>query len=85
VKAAIKTLDSIVILRPKKNKIQQNLCLDKGYYSDAEIEREVVKRKYIPHIRRRRGEEKSKYHSGKKKGRGSWNVQIPGITGSGNC
>jgi putative transposase len=67
VKAAIKTLDSIVIKRPIKNKKkkQQNLCLDKGYDSH-EIEREVVKRRYIPHIRRR-GEKKSKYNSGKKR------------------
>jgi hypothetical protein len=40
VKAAIKTLDSMVIKRrpiKKKNKKQQNLCLDRrGYYSDAE-------------------------------------------------
>jgi hypothetical protein len=58
VKAAIKTLDSIVIKRPiKKKKKQQNLCLDKGYYSSAEIQYQVVKRRYIPHIRRR-GEKK---------------------------
>lgn len=54
-KAAIKTLDSIVTRRPIKKK-KQNLCLDRGYYS-AEIEHEVVKRRYIPHIRRR-GEKK---------------------------
>jgi hypothetical protein len=56
VKAAIKTPDSIVIKRPIKKK-KQYLCLDKrGYYS-AELKREVVKRSYIPHIRRR-GEKK---------------------------
>lgn len=47
-------MDSIVILRPK-NKIQ-NLCLDRGYDSH-EIECEVVKRRYIPHILHR-GKEK---------------------------
>jgi hypothetical protein len=75
VKAAIKTLDSIVIKRRptnNKRKKQQNLCLDKrGYYS-AEIEREVVKRRYIPHIRRR-GEKKKKH--GEKKKRRRWVVE----------
>jgi putative transposase len=67
VKADIKTLDSIVIRRPiKKRKKQQNLCLDRGYYSAAEIKLEVVKRRYTTHIRRR-GEKKSKYHSVKRR------------------
>jgi putative transposase len=77
-KAAIKTLDSIVIKRRpinnKKNKKQQNLCLDKGCYS-AEIKRQVVKRRYIPHIRKR-GEKKNKYNSReKKKRRRRWVVE----------
>jgi putative transposase len=63
-KAATETLDCIVTKRPsppKKNKQQQqqqqqNLCLDKGY-NYLEIEHEVVKREYVPHIRHR-GEEK---------------------------
>jgi transposase len=55
----------------KKNKKQQNLCLDKGYYS-AEIEYEVIKRKYIPHIRKR-GEKKK--HGEKKKRRRRWMVE----------
>jgi putative transposase len=76
VKAAIKTLNSIVIRRPTKNKKkkQQNLCLDKGYYSTAEIEREVVKRRYIPHIRKR-GEKNKKKHSRENKRRGRWVVE----------
>jgi putative transposase len=49
-KAVINTLDSVIVQRPSSCK--QNLCLDKGY-DFSEIEREVVKRKYIPHIRRR--------------------------------
>jgi IS5 family transposase len=52
---AIKTLDNIVIRRPIKKK--QNLCLDRGYYS-AEIECEVVKRRYVSHIRHRGGKKK---------------------------
>jgi putative transposase len=56
VKEAIEILDSIVSKRPIKNKEKQNICLDRGYYS-AKIKLEVVKRRYIPHIRQR-GEEK---------------------------
>jgi transposase len=44
---------------------QQHLCLDKGY-NFLEIEREVIRRKYIPHIRRR-GEKKKKIHREKKR------------------
>jgi putative transposase len=65
-KAAIETLDSIVISRRPIRKKKQNLCLDRGYDSH-EIEREVVKRGYIPHIRRRGKKKKSKYHSGKRR------------------
>ena len=36
---------------------KQNLCLDKAYHS-KEIEQEIIKREYIPHIRHRREEEK---------------------------
>ena len=39
-----------------KNK-KQNLCLDKAYHS-KEVEQEIIKRGYIPHIRHRREEEK---------------------------
>jgi transposase len=74
VKAAIKTLDSIMIKRrpiKKKKKKQHNLCLDKGYYS-AEIQCLVVKRRYIlPHISRRG--EKKKIHREKKRKR--WVVE----------
>jgi transposase len=69
---AIKTLDNIVIKRPIKKKKQQNLCLDRGYYS-AEIEHKVVKRRYIPHIRRR-GKKKKKMHREKKRIR-RWMVE----------
>jgi putative transposase len=51
-KAAIDTLDGVVVERPLK---KQNLCLDKGY-DFPEIERESTKRRYILHIRHR-GEE----------------------------
>src|SRR5262249_707713 len=50
--AAIDTLDTTIVQRPH---YKQNLCLDKGY-DFPEIEKEVIKRKYIPHIRHR-GEE----------------------------
>jgi putative transposase len=48
-KAAKYTLDSVVVERPLE---KQNLCLDKGY-DFPEIERESVKRRYVPHIRHR--------------------------------
>jgi putative transposase len=73
VKAAIETLDSIVVVRIRPNKKKkQNLCLDRGYYS-SEIKLEVVKRRYIPHIRRR-GEKKKKKH-GRKRRRRRWVVE----------
>ena len=52
-KAAKDTLDSLTVKRPLK---KQNLCLDKAY-DFPEIERESIKRRYIPHVRHR-GEEK---------------------------
>ena len=56
-KATAETLDCIVTKRPhpkkkKQKQQQQNLCLDKGY-NYPEIEHEVVKRGYVPHIRQR--------------------------------
>jgi hypothetical protein len=61
-KAAAETLDSIVIKRrprPRKYRRQQHLCLDKGY-DFPEIEDDAaIKRRYVPHIRRR-GERKKK-------------------------
>jgi transposase len=69
VTVATNTIDNIVIKRPppsssiakyrnkKKNKKKQNLCLDKAYHS-KEVEQEVIKRGYIPHIRHRREEKK---------------------------
>jgi putative transposase len=63
---AIDAVDSIIIERPSsssltttnrnKNK-KQNLCLDKAYHS-KEVEQEIIKRGYIPHIRHRREEKK---------------------------
>ena len=59
VTVAIETVDSMVIKRPSlskpKHKQKQNLCVDKAYHS-KEIEQEIVKRGYIPHIRHRREE-----------------------------
>ena len=43
----------MIVKRPLN---KQNLCLDKGY-DYPEIERESIKRRYVPHIRHR-GEEK---------------------------
>jgi putative transposase len=56
---ATNTIDNIVIKRPSynKSKHKQNLCLDKAYHS-KEVEQEMVKRGYIPHIRHRREEKK---------------------------
>jgi transposase len=59
---AIDTVDSIVIKRssskPKHNQKEQNLCLDKAYHS-KEVEQEIIKRGYIPHIRHRREKNKN--------------------------
>ena len=63
VTVAIDTVDSIIIKRPsssssskpKHNQKKQNLCLDKAYHS-KEIEQEIIKRGYIPHIRHRQEE-----------------------------
>ena len=74
VTTAIETVDSIVIKRPssksatkyrnnndndknKNKKKNQNLCLDKAYHS-KDVEQEIIKRGYIPHIRHRREEKK---------------------------
>ena len=48
-KASINTLDKIVVHKPVE---KHNLCLDKGY-DFPEIERESIKRRYMPHIRHR--------------------------------
>ena len=66
-KAAAETLDCIVTKRPpakKDKKQQQNLCLDKGY-DFPEIEQEVVRRGYVPHIRQR-GEGKKSVKKGRR-------------------
>lgn len=55
---ATHTIDNIVIKRSStssKSKHKQNLCLDKAYHS-KEVEQEIIKRGYIPHIRHRREE-----------------------------
>ena len=62
VTVATNTIDNVVIKRPsssysKSSKHKQNLCLDKAYHSN-EVEQEIIKRGYIPHIRHRREEEK---------------------------
>jgi hypothetical protein len=53
-KAAINTLNNIVVKRPssKINKKRQNLCLDKEY-DFKEIETVVINKGYLPHIRHR--------------------------------
>ena|SRR6476469_7031520 len=48
-KATTNILDNVVV---KRSSDKQNLCLDKGY-DFSEIEREVIKRRYVPHIRHR--------------------------------
>ena len=64
VTVAIDTVDSIVIKRQtsssssttyRNKKMKQNLCLDKAYHS-KEVEQEIIKRGYNPHIRHRREE-----------------------------
>ena len=71
VTVAIETVDSMVIKRPSskpKHKQKQNLCVDKAYHS-KEIEQEIVKRGYIPHIRHRREEERifhRKHHAARR-------------------
>ncbi|HKX96869.1 MAG TPA: IS5 family transposase [Candidatus Nitrosocosmicus sp.] len=76
VQVATDTVDNIVIKRPllspqpkdkkdiKKKKKKQNLCLDKAYHS-KEVEQEIIKRGYIPHIRHRREKKKlnKKHHA----------------------
>jgi Transposase DDE domain len=51
-KAALNTLDNIVVKRPSSRmyKMEQNLYLDKGY-DFQEIEDGVIKEGYYPHIR----------------------------------
>lgn len=53
-KATINTPDSRVVKRPSSEmpKQKQNLCPDKRY-DFQDIERDVIKRGYIPHIRHR--------------------------------
>jgi putative transposase len=60
VTVATNTIDNIVIKRQSssshnKSKHKQNLCLDKAYHS-KEVEQEIIKRGYNPHIRHRREE-----------------------------
>jgi len=56
-KAALATVDSLIVSRPEPRRYHpQHLCLDKGY-DYPEIEAGARERGYRPHIRRR-GEEK---------------------------
>jgi putative transposase len=73
-KAAINTLDNIVVKRPsyKSYRKNQNLCLDKGY-DFREIENEVITRGYLPNIRHRG--ERSITKSGKHNTRRRWVVE----------
>lgn len=74
-KAATETLDSIVIKRPRLQKYRlQHLCLDKGY-DFPEIEWEVVKRRYVPHIRHKCEEKKKKKKIGYKRRKRRWVVE----------
>ena len=65
---AIDTVDSIIIKRQssssstnRNKKKKHNLCLDKAYHS-KDVEQEIIKRGYIPHIRYRREEEEKLFH-----------------------
>jgi IS5 family transposase len=62
-KAAINTLDNIVIKRPpsKKYKEKQNLCRDKRY-DFQEIENGVIMKGYLPHIRHRGEQSITNHH-----------------------
>ena len=83
VTVATNIIDNIVIKQPSHNKSKhkQNLCLDKTYHYN-EIEQEIIKRGYIPHIWHRREEEKKQ---NKKYLARRWVIeQIHGITDSGN-
>lgn len=72
-KAAVDTLDRIVVKRPRPRKYRwQNLCLDKGY-DFPEIAREVVKRRYVSHIRHRG--EKRRRKKGRHNKRRRWVVE----------
>ena len=54
--------------KPEHNKKKQKLCLDKAYHS-KKIEQEIVKRRYVPHIRHRREEENKrtkKHHAARR-------------------
>ena len=64
VTVAINTVDNMIIKRQfsksmtkySNKKKKQNLCLDKAYHS-KDVEQEIIKRGYIPHIRHRREEQ----------------------------
>ena len=81
VTVAIDTVDSIVIKRPssslskpKHNQKKQNLCLDKAYHS-KEVEQEIIKRGYKPHIRHRREEEEERIFHRKHPAARRWVVE----------
>ena len=82
IKVVADVLDNADIKRPsessfRKDKVRkhyQHLCLDRAYNSNS-IEKEIIKRGYVPHIpyKRKRGHVKKentyhqKYHSAKNK------------------
>ena len=70
VKALADVLDGRV-MRPRK-KTKQHLCADKGYVGKP-AERQMKRRKYIPHVRAR-GEEKTLMKKGYKPRR--WVVEV---------
>ena len=59
------TIDNIVIRRTSKYKHKQNLCLDKAYNSN-EVEQEIIKRGYIPHILHRIEEKLLRSHAARR-------------------
>jgi len=67
------TLEAIIVERPNPQKVEQHLCLDKGY--DNPTSRDAVEKyQYTPHIRRI-GEEKWDEHQQKKHPARRWVVE----------
>jgi transposase len=67
-------LDSIIIERPDPFERLQNLCLDKGYAGEPDLEAVVV-RGFIPHITSRGQEKSSKEENPAYKAR-RWVVEV---------
>jgi putative transposase len=62
-RAAVSTVDAIVMRAPRGRRRPKNLCLDKGYDFD-DVEREIRSRGIRPHIRRR-GEDRRECRRGR--------------------